>query len=36
MRGAAVKKDGGAEDGDLRDESRCEQAPGELPEHATA
>ena len=32
----AMKKNGGAEDGDLRDESRREQAPGKLPQHASA
>ena len=36
MRGAAMEKNRGAEDGDLRDEGGREQAPGELPEHATA
>src|SRR5262245_28323785 len=36
MRGAAVQKDGRAENSDLRDERRSEQAPGKLPEHATA
>ena len=33
VRGAAVKKDSGTEDGDLSDESGCEEATSELPEH---
>jgi hypothetical protein len=36
VRRAAMEKDRGAEDGDLRDDGRREQAPGKLPEHATA
>jgi hypothetical protein len=36
MRRAAVKKDRCAEHRDLRNKRRCEEAPGELPEHATA
>jgi len=36
MRCATVKKDGRAENRDLRNEGRHEKAPGELPEHATA
>jgi hypothetical protein len=34
--GAAVEKDRRTEDGGLRDEGRCKQAPDQLPEHATA
>ena len=33
---AAVEKNRRGEDRDLRDDCRCEQAPEELPEHATA